>query len=58
MKNFRFTQSYHDALGDTIGVGKDLALLVPGESFVLQVSSYRMPTLRLASFLFTGATQY
>ncbi|HVR89135.1 MAG TPA: TldD/PmbA family protein [Candidatus Limnocylindria bacterium] len=58
VKNFRFTQSYHDALGGTLGVGKDLALLVPGESFGLQVSSYRMPALRLASFRFTGATQY
>ncbi|MHB8630884.1 MAG: TldD/PmbA family protein [Candidatus Limnocylindria bacterium] len=58
VKNFRFTQSYHDALGGTLGIGRDLALLVPGEQFGLQVSSYRVPALRLAAFTFTGATQY
>jgi len=58
VKNFRFTQSYHDALRGTLGVGSDLALLVPGEQFGLQVSSYRVPALRLAAFTFTGATQY
>ena len=58
VKNFRFTQSYHEALGGTLGVGSDLALLVPGEQFGLQVSSYRVPALRLQAFTFTGATQY
>ena len=58
VKNFRFTQSYHEALGRTLGVGSELALLVPGEQFGLQVSSYRVPALRLAAFAFTGATQY
>ncbi|HEX6060477.1 MAG TPA: metallopeptidase TldD-related protein [Candidatus Limnocylindria bacterium] len=58
VKNFRFTQSYHDALGGTLGVGSELALLVPGEQFGLQVSSYRVPALRLGAFTFTGATQY
>ncbi len=58
VKNFRFTQSYHEALGGTLGVGSELALLVPGEQFGLQVSSYRVPALRLAAFTFTGATQY
>jgi predicted Zn-dependent protease len=58
VKNFRFTQSYHDALGGTLGIGSDLMLLVPGEQFGLQVSSYRVPALRLAAFTFTGATQY
>jgi len=58
VKNFRFTQSYHDALGGTLGVGSELALLVPGEQFGLQVSSFRVPAVRLASFNFTGATQY
>ena len=58
VKNFRFTQSYHDALAGTLGIGSDLALLVPGEQFGLQLSSYRVPALRLASFTFTGATQY
>ncbi len=58
VKNFRFTQSYSDALGGTLGIGRDLALLRAGEQFGLQLSSYRVPALRLASFLFTGATQY
>jgi predicted Zn-dependent protease len=58
VKNFRFTQSYHEALAGTLGIGSDLALLVPGEQFGLQVSSYRVPALHLRSFNFTGATQY
>jgi PmbA protein len=58
VKNFRFTQSYHDALGGTLGIGSELTLLVPGEQFGLQVSSYRVPALRLQAFTFTGATQY
>ena len=58
VKNFRFTQSYHDALGGTLGVGSELALLAAGEQFGVQLSSYRVPALRLASFNFTGATQY
>jgi len=58
VKNFRFTQSYHEALGGTLGIGSALSLLVPGEQFGLQVSSYRVPALRLAAFTFTGATQY
>jgi predicted Zn-dependent protease len=58
VKNFRFTQSYHDALAGTLGTGSDLALLLPGEQFGLQVSSYRVPALHLAAFQFTGATQY
>ena len=58
VKNFRFTQSYHDALAGTCGIGSDLSLLVPGEQFGLQVSSFRVPALHLRSFNFTGATQY
>jgi PmbA protein len=58
VKNFRFTQSYHEALGGTLDVGSELTLIVPGEQFGLQLSSYRVPALRLAAFTFTGATQY
>ncbi len=54
VKNFRFTQSYHDALGGTLGIGSALTLLVPGEL----MSSYRVPALHLQAFTFTGATQY
>jgi PmbA protein len=58
VKNFRFTQSYHDALGGTLGIGNALTLLLPGEQFGLQMSSYRVPALHLQAFTFTGATQY
>ena len=58
VKNLRFTQSYHEALGGTLGIGKDLRLLVPGEQFGLTVSSQRVPAIRLAAFTFTGATRY
>ncbi len=58
VKNFRFTQSYHDALGGTVGTGSALSLLLSGEQFGLQMSSFRVPALRLAAFTFTGATQY
>lgn len=58
VKNFRFTQSYHEALEGVRGIGSDLALLLPGEAFGLQTSSQRVPALHLASFDFTGATSY
>lgn len=58
VKNFRFTQSYHEALAGTLGIGRDLALLTAGEQFGVQASAQRVPALRLASFSFTGATQY
>ncbi|CAN5128793.1 hypothetical protein BH18CHL2_BH18CHL2_03010 [soil metagenome] len=35
-----------------------IALLLPAESFGIQVSAQRVPALRLASFEFTGATQH
>lgn len=56
VKNFRFTQSYHDALGGTLGIGRDLHLFGGGE-FELG-GSRLVPALRLAAFSFTGATQY
>ncbi|HET8569227.1 MAG TPA: TldD/PmbA family protein [Candidatus Limnocylindria bacterium] len=58
VKNFRFTQSYHEALEGVRGVGSDLHLLVAGEAFGVQASAARVPALHLASFRFTGATQY
>lgn len=58
VKNFRFTQSYHEALASVRGVGKDLSLLVPAEQFGLNASWNRVPALHLGSFAFTGATQY
>jgi len=58
VKNLRFTQSYHEALGGTLGIGRDLRLLVSGEQFGLTASSQRVPALRLAAFTFTGTTRY
>ncbi len=58
VKNFRFTQSYHDALAGVRGVGKDLTLLLPAEAFGIQASSLRVPALHLASFSFTGVTAH
>ncbi len=57
VKNFRFTQSYHDALGTTRGVGNDLHLFAAGE-FMVGGASRRVPALRLGTFTFTGSTQY
>ena len=58
VKNFRFTQSYHDALAGVRGIGRDLSLLLPAESFGIQTSSQRVPALHLASFTFTGTTAH
>jgi len=55
VKNFRFTQSYHDALGATLGIGKDLHLFAAGE---WNIGARRVPALRLGAFTFTGSTQY
>ena len=55
VKNFRFTQSYHEALGATLGVGKDLHLFAAGE---WNIGARRVPALRLGAFTFTGSTQY
>ena len=58
VKNFRFTQSYHEALGGVRGISKDLSLLVTGEQFGLMTSCQRVPALHLAAFTFTGSTRY
>jgi len=55
VKNFRFTQSYHEALGGTLGIGKDLQLFAAGEWITGQ---RRVPALRLGSFSFTGSTSF
>lgn len=57
VKNFRFTQSYHDALGATLGIGRDLHLFA-ADQFVVGGTARRIPALRLGAFTFTGATQY
>ena len=58
VKNFRFTQSYHEALAGTRAIGSELSLLLPAESFGVQAASQRVPALHLASFDFTGATAH
>ena len=58
VKNFRFTQSYHEALAGVRGIGNELMLLVPAEQFGIQASAARVPVLHLASFSFTGATRF
>ena len=58
VKNFRFTQSYHEALGGVRGISKDLSLLVTGEQFGLMTSAQRVPALHLAAFTFTGSTRF
>ncbi len=56
VKNFRFTQSYHEALGGTLAIGRDLHLFATAEFGF--GGARRVPAMRLASFTFTGATQY
>jgi predicted Zn-dependent protease len=58
VKNFRFTQSYHEALAGTLGVGKDLHLFGASEFGGISAIARRVPALRLAQFTFTGTTQY
>lgn len=53
VKNLRFTQSYADALGATLGIAKELRLQT-GFGGV----SRRVPALHLGAFTFTGATRY
>lgn len=57
VRNLRFTQSYHEALGTVRGIGRDLAFLV-GDQYGLHASWQRVPALHLGAFNFTGATQY
>jgi len=57
VKNFRFTQSYHEALNGVRGISKDLSLLVTSD-FGLMTSCQRVPALHLAAFTFTGTTRY
>jgi len=56
VKNFRFTQSYADALAGVRGIGRDLHLSASAWRGIIGAS--RVPALHLASFAFTGATSY
>jgi predicted Zn-dependent protease len=59
VRNFRFTQSYHDALAGTLGVERELALQrIDRFTYGFDVGYCRVPALRLGHFSFTGATEY
>jgi predicted Zn-dependent protease len=55
VRNLRFTQSYHEALGGTVDVGRDLKLQRL-DLWDFDAGSIRVPALHLAAFAFTGAT--
>jgi predicted Zn-dependent protease len=55
LRNFRFTQSYAEALrpGNVIGVGR-VAHAMPGDTYGADMPRWTAPALRLASWNFTG----
>ncbi|MBV9832573.1 MAG: hypothetical protein JOZ82_13350, partial [Marmoricola sp.] len=55
VKNFRFTQSYAQALapGNVLGVGRT-ATPIPGDTYGPTSPRYTCPALHLASWNFTG----
>ena len=59
VRNFRFTQSYHEALGATVALEKDLLLQrIDRFTYGFDTGFCRVPAIRLGSFTFTGTTQY
>ena len=59
VRNFRFTQSYHEALGTTLAVEKDLMLQrIDRFTYGFDAGFCRVPAVRLGTFTFTGTTQY
>ena len=59
VRNFRFTQSYHEALGTTLAIEKDLMLQrIDRFTYGFDAGFCRVPALRLGTFTFTGTTQY
>jgi predicted Zn-dependent protease len=55
VRNFRFTQSYHEALAGTVAVGGALKLQRL-DLWELDAGSIRVPALHLGAFTFTGTT--
>ncbi len=55
VKNFRFTQSYAQALapGNVLGIGRT-ATPIPGDTYAATSPRYTCPALHLASWNFTG----
>lgn len=59
VRNFRFTQSYHEALSGVVAVENALKLQrLDLLSYGFNVGHHRVPALHLGSFNFTGTTQY
>ena len=59
VRNFRFTQSYHEALAETLAIERDLALQrIDRFTYGFDVGWCRVPAVRLGHFSFTGTTQY
>jgi predicted Zn-dependent protease len=59
VRNFRFTQSYHEALGTTVGIERDLLLQhIDRFTYGFDAGFCRVPAVRLGTFTFTGTTQY
>jgi PmbA protein len=55
VRNFRFTQSYHEALAGTVAVGAALKLQRL-DLWDFDAGSVRVPLLHLGAFAFTGTT--
>ncbi|MGH9270881.1 MAG: metallopeptidase TldD-related protein, partial [Ilumatobacteraceae bacterium] len=55
LRNFRFTQSYAEALmpGNVLGIGR-VAHAVPGDTYGADMPRWTAPALRLATWNFTG----
>jgi predicted Zn-dependent protease len=55
LRNFRFTQSYAEALqpGNVLGVGR-VAHTLPGDTYSADLPRWTAPAVRLASWNFTG----
>jgi PmbA protein len=59
VKNLRFTQSYHEALGSVVAMERGLKLQrIDKFSYSFEAGHLRVPAVHLGSFTFTGTTQY
>jgi predicted Zn-dependent protease len=55
VRNLRFTQSYHEALGGAVALGRDLKLQRL-DLWDFDAGGTRVPAVHLGAFTFTGAT--
>jgi predicted Zn-dependent protease len=59
VRNFRFTQSYHEAFATAVAVERDLLLQrIDRFTYGFDAGFCRVPAVRLGTFTFTGTTQY